>query len=91
MYDTDVLLDDDGRSGLLDDVSTATTDDLLLVDGFEMHGHGGVSPGAQTMVAYDAAHDTTVAVWCNRLDPGEGELLASVVAAHDVFELAAGE
>ena len=36
-----------------------------------------------------AAHDTTVAVWCNRLDPGEHELLPSVGAARELIALAA--
>lgn len=48
-----------------------------------------MSPGAQTIVAYDDAHDVAVAVWCNRLDPGEYELLPSVAAARDTLELAA--
>ena len=54
-----------------------------------VHGHGGASPGAQTIVAYDAAHGTTVAVWCNRLDPGAQELAPSVLAARNTLELAA--
>ena len=69
-------------------MSTLDASALLLDRRFRIHGHGGVAPGAQTIVAYDAAGATTVAVWCNRLDPGPNELLASVLAAKSVFELA---
>ena len=58
-----------------------TAKDLVLDHRFVIHGHGGTAPGAQTIVAYDREHDTTVAVWCNRLDPGADDLLPSVVAA----------
>ena len=44
----------------------------------------------QTMVAYDAAHDTTVAVWCNRLDPGDNDPLPSVLASRETLERVAG-
>jgi D-alanyl-D-alanine carboxypeptidase len=88
-FATDGVLGPEQRSELADTVSTLTAADLLLDDRFVIHGHGGVSPGAQTIVAYDATHDVTVAVWCNRLDPGEHELLPSVVAAKDVLELVA--
>ena len=77
------------RSGLDRAVSTLSAKDLLLGNSFVIHGHGGASPGAQTIVAYDRAHDVTVAVWCNRLDPGAYELLPSVIAAKETFELAA--
>jgi hypothetical protein len=71
-------------------VATVTAKDLLLGGRFVIHGHGGASPGAQTIVGYDSAHAATVAVWCNRLDPGVNELLPSVIAAKETFQLAAG-
>ena len=47
------------RAALARSVSTLTARDLLLSDRFAIHGHGGASPGAQTIVAYDreARHD----------------------------------
>lgn len=87
LFATDTLLATPERSALAGAVSTLTAKDLLLDGSFVIHGHGGTSPGAQTIVAYDGAHDTTVAVWCNRLDPGEFELLPSVAAAKETFEL----
>jgi D-alanyl-D-alanine carboxypeptidase len=89
LFATDDVLASAQRAGLDRAVSTLSAKDLLLDNGFVIHGHGGASPGAQTIVAYDRAHDLTVAVWCNRLDPGEYELLPSVVAAKETFELAA--
>ena len=89
LFATGGVLADPQRQDLGRSVSTLTARDLLLPEQFEIRGHGGASPGAQTIVAYDVTHDTTVAVWCNRLDPGELELLASVVAAKDTIELAA--
>jgi D-alanyl-D-alanine carboxypeptidase len=88
LFATDRLLDPPQRTALAASVSTLTAHDLLLDRRFVIHGHGGASPGAQTITAYDSSHDTTVAVWCNRLDPGEQELLPSVVAAKETFELA---
>ena len=44
------------RSLLSASVSTLTARDLLLDRRFVVHGHGGASPGAQTIVAYDATH-----------------------------------
>ena len=67
--------------------STISAGDLLLDHRFAVEGHGGASPGAQTLVAFDSTHRTTVAVWCNRLDPGDEELLPSVEAARQAFEL----
>ncbi len=61
----------------------------MLDDRFVIDGHGGASPGAQTVVAHDERSNTTVAVWCNRLDPGPNELLPSVLAAKAIFELVA--
>lgn len=87
LFATDTLLAAPERAALAGAVSTLTTTDLLLDRRYEIRGHGGTSPGAQTIVAHDRAHDTTVAVWCNRLDPGEYELLPSVVAAKETFEL----
>jgi D-alanyl-D-alanine carboxypeptidase len=89
VFASNTLLPARQRAALAASVSTLTAHDLLLRDRYVIHGHGGASPGAQTIVAYDAASDTTVAVWCNRLDPGENELLPSVVAAHEVFTLVA--
>lgn len=83
------LLADSQRSALATSVSTLNAKDLLLDKHFVIHGHGGASPGAQTIVAYDSNHDTTVAAWCNRLDPGANELLPSVLAAKATFQLAA--
>ena len=70
LFATNTLLLATSRLAVADAVSTLTADDLLLDKRFVIHGHGGASPGAQTIVAYDRAHGTTVAVWCNRLDPG---------------------
>jgi D-alanyl-D-alanine carboxypeptidase len=89
LFATDDVLAAPQRDQLTGAVSTLSAADLLLDDRFVIRGHGGASPGAQTIVAYDQAHDVTVAVWCNRLDPGEHELLPSVIAAKEVFELAA--
>jgi D-alanyl-D-alanine carboxypeptidase len=89
LFATDELLAAPERAQLAAQVSTLTATDLLLDERFTIHGHGGASPGAQTIVAYDESHNVTVAVWCNRLDPGEYELLPSVAAAHDALELAA--
>jgi D-alanyl-D-alanine carboxypeptidase len=88
LFATDRLLDPLQRAALATSVSTLTAHDLLLDRRFVIQGHGGASPGAQTIAAYDSSHDTTVAVWCNRLDPGEQELLPSVAAAKETFELA---
>ncbi len=88
LFATDDVLAAPQRDQLTSAVSTLSAADLLLDDRFVIRGHGGASPGAQTIVAYDQAHDATVAVWCNRLDPGEHELLPSVVAANELFELA---
>jgi D-alanyl-D-alanine carboxypeptidase len=90
LFANDTLLPAGPRAELAASVSTLTAHDLLLSDHYVIHGHGGASPGAQTIVAFDAASHTTVAVWCNRLDPGENELLPSVVAAHETFALVAG-
>ena len=91
LFATDDILAGAERAALAESVSTLTARDLLLPDDFEIRGHGGASPGAQTIVAYDVADDTTVAVWCNRLDPGTLELLPSVGAAKDLLLLAAGQ
>lgn len=90
LFATDAVLAEPQRAQLAEHVSTLTAADLLLDPTFEIHGHGGASPGAQTIVAVDATHGTTVAVWCNRLDPGEHELLPSVFAAKEALEAAAG-
>lgn len=87
LFGSSKLLDARERSELDKVGSTVTWRDLLLDRGFAIEGHGGASPGAQTIVAFDGNHRTTVAVWCNRLDPGVNELLPSVVASHQVFEL----
>lgn len=89
LFAGDQVLAPTQRAALATSVSTLTARDLLLDKRIVVHGHGGASPGAQTIVAYDATHDTTVAVWCNRLDPGANELLPSVVAARNLFLLAA--
>jgi D-alanyl-D-alanine carboxypeptidase len=89
LFATDNVLGPRQRSRLAGEVSTLDASALLLDGRFRVEGHGGASPGAQTMVAYDASHDTTVAVWCNRLDPGEQELLPSVLAVKELLELAA--
>jgi D-alanyl-D-alanine carboxypeptidase len=87
LFGTDRLLSLRRRASLGSSVSTVEAKDLLLPHGFAIHGHGGVSPGAQTIVAFDGRSRTTVAVWCNRLDPGPNELLASVLAASETFKL----
>jgi D-alanyl-D-alanine carboxypeptidase len=88
LFATNSLLAAAERTALGNAVSTLTAKDLVLDRRFVIHGHGGTAPGAQTLVAYDGAHDTTVAVWCNRLDPGAEDLLPSVIAAKELFELA---
>ena len=88
LFATNTLLGAASRSALSRSVSTLNAKALLLDGRFAIAGHGGASPGAQTVVAYDRTSATTVAVWCNRLDPGVNELLASVIAARDAFELA---
>jgi hypothetical protein len=90
LFASDALLPAHQRAALASSVSTIAAHELLLDGRFVIHGHGGASPGAQTIVAFDATSNTTVAVWCNRLDPGTEELLPSVVAAHDVFTLVTG-
>ena len=87
VFGSDDLLADQQRSELAKFGSTISSRDLLLDDRFRVEGHGGASPGAQTVVAFDRAHHTAVAVWCNRLDPGAEELLPSVEAARQAFEL----
>ena len=89
LFSTVMLVTDAQRSELDDAVSTLDAGDLLLGPGYVVHGHGGASPGAQTITAYDSAHANTVSVWCNRLDPGANELLASVIAAKEILQLAA--
>lgn len=88
LFATDRLLTPKSRRDLARSVSTLDARDLLLGRRYAIDGHGGASPGAQTMVAFDAVSGTTVAVWCNRLDPGPNELLPSVVATRDAFRLA---
>ena len=87
LFATNTLLAAPERAALEQAVSTLTAKDLVLDHRFVIHGHGGTAPGAQTIAAYDRTHDTTVAVWCNRLDPGADDLLASVIAAKEIFEL----
>ena len=81
VFGSDRLLAAAQRSELARFGSTISARDLLLDGRFTVEGHGGASPGAQTVVAFDRAHRTSVAVWCNRLEPGQGELLPSVEAA----------
>src|SRR6185295_5906425 len=88
LFGSDRLLARGQRAALAESVSTLTAHELLLDRRFAIHGHGGASPGAQALVAYDATSGSTVAVWCNRLDPGAQELLPSIVAARSAFELA---
>ena len=88
LFATDTLLKATQRTALDHAVSTLGAKDLLLDPRFVIHGHGGASPGAQAILAYDSTHDTTVAVWCNRLDPGTYELLPSVSAANQTLALA---
>lgn len=88
LFATERLLQPASRRALESEVSTISAGDLLLDGDFRIHGHGGAAPGAQTIVAYDEAHDVTVVAWCNRLDPGEQELLASVLAQRAAFGLA---
>jgi len=90
LFATSSLLAVPQRSALEAAVSTLTAHDLVLDHRFVIHGHGGTAPGAQTIVAYDRAHDATVAVWCNRLDPGADDLLPSVIAAKELFERVQG-
>jgi D-alanyl-D-alanine carboxypeptidase len=87
LFGSNQLLATKQRSELARFGSTISAKDLLLDDRFSVEGHGGASPGAQTIVAYDRVHRTAVAVWCNRLDQGAEELLPSVEAARKAFEL----
>jgi D-alanyl-D-alanine carboxypeptidase len=87
LFGSDKLLATQERAELSKDGSTISANDLLLDRRFAIVGHGGASPGAQTIVAFDSTHRTTVAVWCNRLDPGANELVPSVIASHQIFEL----
>lgn len=89
LFATNRLIASEQRSGFVGTASTLQARDLLLSNIFIISGHGGASPGAQTIVAYDRAHGTTVAVWCNRLDPGTYELFPSEVAANELFLAAA--
>jgi D-alanyl-D-alanine carboxypeptidase len=89
LFATDTLLPPASRSAVARAVATVHATDLVLRKQFVIFGHGGASPGAQTIVAYDTAHRATVAVWCNRLDPGTEELLPSVIAARQTLQLAA--
>jgi CubicO group peptidase (beta-lactamase class C family) len=89
LFATGTLLSEAGRADVARTVGTLTASALLLDKHFVVAGHGGASPGAQTIVAYDSAHSTTVAVWCNRLDPGANELLPSVIAAKQALQLGA--
>ncbi|MBY0279918.1 beta-lactamase family protein [Candidatus Binatia bacterium] len=88
LFATARLLQPASRRSLASEVATISAGDLLLDGDFRIHGHGGAAPGAQTIVAHDEANDVTVVAWCNRLDPGEQELLASVLAQRAAFELA---
>jgi D-alanyl-D-alanine carboxypeptidase len=88
LFGSDELLAPQQRSELERVGSTIGARDLLLNRRFAIEGHGGASPGAQTIVAFDSAHRTTVVVWCNRLDPGVDELLPSVIATKQIFQLA---
>ena len=88
LFGSDQLLGNQQRSELERVGSTIDAKDLLLGRRFTIEGHGGASPGAQTIVAFDSAHRTTVVVWCNRLDPGVDELLPSVIATKQIFQLA---
>ena len=90
LFDTDALLSRTSRRRLARSVSTLTARDLLLSPRFDIHGHGGASPGAQVIDAFDARSRGTVVAWCNRLDPGPNELLASVLSTKEAFELAGG-
>lgn len=85
LFGDDSVLAAPERQVLSAEVSTIDAADLLLDGGDDIDGHGGVSPGTQVLVAHDHGHDTTVAVWCNRLDPGPDELLPSVLAARETL------
>jgi D-alanyl-D-alanine carboxypeptidase len=85
LFGTSRLLPRDLRQRLERSVSTVDARDLLLGPRFDVHGHGGVSPGAQVMVGYDDRSRTTAVAWCNRTDIGRNELLASTLALRDLF------
>jgi D-alanyl-D-alanine carboxypeptidase len=89
LFGTARLLPRGLRQRLARSVSTLDARALLLGHRFRIRGHGGASPGAQVIAAYDDRSRTTVVAWCNRLDPGPNELLASTLAARDTFGLAA--
>jgi D-alanyl-D-alanine carboxypeptidase len=88
LFGTTRLLPHDLRKRLARSVSTVDTGALLLGRRFRIHGHGGASPGAQVMTAYDSRSGTAVVAWCNRMDAGPNELLASTLALRDTFDLA---
>src|SRR5947207_3127205 len=56
LFATDDVLAAPQRDQLAGAVSTITAADLLLDERFHIRGHGGASPGAQTIVAYDETH-----------------------------------
>ena len=55
LFATDTLVGVQRR--LAQSASTLTAHEFLLDDRFVIHGHGGASPGAQTIVAYDVKSD----------------------------------
>ena len=88
-FASDRLLSESSRAYLADRVGTVSAEDLLLEPATTVVGHGGASPGAQVIAARDEDHGTSTVAWCNRLDPGPDELLATVLATRSLL-LAAG-
>lgn len=79
-FASDRVLSDESRAYLAARVSTLSADELLLDPSTTVVGHGGASPGAQVIAAHDEDRGTSTVAWCNRLDPGPDELLATVLA-----------
>jgi D-alanyl-D-alanine carboxypeptidase len=86
MFGTDKLLSPTARDYLASHVSTLTSDALLLDSSRHIVGHGGASPGAQVIAAHDLDTGTSTVAWCNRLDPGPNELLATILASHELLD-----
>jgi hypothetical protein len=81
LYGTSTLIERAYTRQLADSIATVHDHDLLLATRGTISGHGGASPGAQTLAFHDFSTGADAVVWCNRLDPGTEELLPSVVVA----------
>ena len=85
LFGTDELLKPSSRDFLVEHVGTITNETVLVEGPFEVHGHGGASPGAQVIATHDAVTGASTVAWCNRLDPGEQEFLPTVLATRGIY------